>query len=1134
MHDKLLFFQHVLDRTLKITGYNYDMISRIEVIKSKIERVFYANNTECLQRIQDDITSLIRAHGTERFDDLLIICFDEQQVEQLTADLKHHDVYSFMQVHFQPKGFLIEEYTQTGTGNNNNNNNNNIFTFDNSHKDEFHIRIYHNGMKRNLYIRGELINISTKSIGWQYRFIRNTNLVLRESLKDYFSQHNFSNTLCYIDRYIATISAEEYLLFYKNIPHLVNQFRLMQQNYTVILTKSVETVMKEWLASDILKKREMMIMLFIFHELKVSSAPFHAHLLITVLYEIFQAQNQTQTNHKSKPNDLCQILPIDIVNMLQTKQINDVEVEDVDTLFVSQVLDIITNKKGSSSSSSSSSIIVSTQPKLSYEKQIAFLRVPDSVKDRALVKLKEIKNRSDDSSAKARQYLDGLLKIPFGIYRREEILCVFNEIDGLFDNMQSCLDTRIIVEQKGTVAIIDTVNKWQIIYHDRKKGTKEDIKEEDEEEEQQQQQQQQEGKDDDDDDDDDVDDIIDDNGRKLMLKHLEKKSKWVTYLKKLSVSSHLFKSYRTHFERFCHLNNHHHDNNNNNNNKKKSNQFPSLLLLCDDRTFEAYKQSVDSNFYGKQNTNKIFGFTNAQKHQFAELSKNFYGKLEVVKSYMIDIRRKLDKAIYSHDEAKTQLERIIAQWINGEQRGYCFGLEGPPGVGKTSLIKEGLSKLLVNTDGETRPFHLIAVGGDSNGSTFQGHNYTYVGSSWGNIVQILMDSKCMNPIILIDEVDKISKTENGRELIGILTHMLDSTQNTCFQDKYFAGVDFDLSQALIVLSYNDASMIDRVLLDRIHRIKFKSLREEEKVVIAANYLLPEIYKTFGMENNLIAIDDKCLFHIIQTYTCESGCRKLKQLLHDIVGEINLQFVKNPSCPTRHVVVNVEDLGKTYLKEYHSLIPKRVCEKMSSQVGVINCLWANSVGQGGVLTAHAIMFPNASRFLEMKMTGLMDEMMKESVEVASTLAWSLCTQEEIHTFMTTYNNSNHLEESKKSIKYGIHLHSGDGSVNKSGTSAGIALTLLLYSLFSNRKILSNVAVTGEADLDGSVNEIGGLDLKFQGGIKAGVKTFLFPTSNTRDYKDYIARAGGEGALDHIRFVPIDHIHEALSIVFEENR
>ena len=153
--------------------------------------------------------------------------------------------------------------------------------------------------------------------------------------------------------------------------------------------------------------------------------------------------------------------------------------------------------------------------------------------------------------------------------------------------------------------------------------------------------------------------------------------------------------------------------------------------------------------------------------------------IQMVQQYMSTIRTTLDESVYGHNNAKTQIERILGQWINGELDGHCFGFEGAPGIGKTSMAKYGIANCLLDENGMKRPFAMIQMGGDSNGSTLHGHNYTYVGSTWGSIVQILMDKQCMNPIIFIDEVDKISKTEQGKEIVGILTHLLDSTQNDC-------------------------------------------------------------------------------------------------------------------------------------------------------------------------------------------------------------------------------------------------------------------------------------------------------------------------------------------------------------------
>jgi ATP-dependent Lon protease len=496
--------------------------------------------------------------------------------------------------------------------------------------------------------------------------------------------------------------------------------------------------------------------------------------------------------------------------------------------------------------------------------------------------------------------------------------------------------------------------------------------------------------------------------------------------------------------------------------------------------------------------------------------------MKQITDYMSNVKNILDKAVYGHEKAKRQIERVIGQWINGDldsNSSHVLGFEGNPGIGKTTLAK-GLSECLKDENGNGRPFALIALGGDSNASTLVGHSYTYVGSNYGSIVQILMDKKCMNPIILFDEVDKISKTENGKEITGILTHLLDSTQNSSFQDKYFSGIDLDLSKILFILSYNDVESIDKILLDRVHRIKFDSLSIEDKIVISNKHLLPELYKKNGLED-MIYFSDEVLKFIIEEYTLEPGVRKLKEKLFEIVGEINLEILKNADNDYElPIKITIDNIKNKYFKDKR--ITKTLQIHPENTVGVINCLWANALGVGGILSASAKLVPSL-KFLDLKLTGLLDQMMQESFQISLTNAYNLLSDKEREKLNNLYDGQ---------TKFGVHMHMGDGSINKSGTSAGIAITILLYSLLSNKKIKNDFAVTGEAaDLNGNVGEIGALNIKIIYGIKSGVKNFIYPFDNQKDFNDFFEKYKDTSIVKGITFYPIKNISEALELIME---
>lgn len=257
--------------------------------------------------------------------------------------------------------------------------------------------------------------------------------------------------------------------------------------------------------------------------------------------------------------------------------------------------------------------------------------------------------------------------------------------------------------------------------------------------------------------------------------------------------------------------------------------------------------------------------------------------------FMENAQKTLDKAVYGLNDAKMQIMQMLGQLLtNPKAIGTAIAIHGPPGTGKTSLVKEGISKIL------NRPFAFIALGGATDSSFLEGHGYTYEGSTWGKIVQILIDSKCMNPVIYFDELDKISDTPKGEEITGILTHLTDTSQNTQFHDKYFAEINFDISKCLFIFSYNDESKVNPILKDRMYRIKTKGYVSKEKTVIANNYLLPKIKEQVRFNEGDIIIADDVIGHIIDSHcNKEDGVRNLKRCLEIIYTKLNLYRLMKP-------------------------------------------------------------------------------------------------------------------------------------------------------------------------------------------------------------------------------------------------
>ena len=276
------------------------------------------------------------------------------------------------------------------------------------------------------------------------------------------------------------------------------------------------------------------------------------------------------------------------------------------------------------------------------------------------------------------------------------------------------------------------------------------------------------------------------------------------------------------------------------------------------------------------------------KHKNLPISLKADG-VEKCHEFMDNAKKILDQAVYGLDDAKLQIMQMIGQWIvNPEAIGTSIAIKGPMGTGKTTLVKEGISKIL------GRDFAFIALGGATDSSFLEGHSYTYEGSSWGKIVDLLINCKSMNPVIYFDELDKISDTPKGEEIAGILTHLTDTTQNSQFHDRYFSEIDFDLSRCLFIFSYNDESKVNRILLDRMYKIQTKGYNQEQKTTIANNYLLPKICQQVVFKTEDICIPEATMHYIITNYTDkEDGVRTLKRCLEIIHTKLNLYRLMKP-------------------------------------------------------------------------------------------------------------------------------------------------------------------------------------------------------------------------------------------------
>lgn len=489
-----------------------------------------------------------------------------------------------------------------------------------------------------------------------------------------------------------------------------------------------------------------------------------------------------------------------------------------------------------------------------------------------------------------------------------------------------------------------------------------------------------------------------------------------------------------------------------------------------------------------------FGVHHTPKHFTPEVLTSATAR----KAFFADARKTLHKAVYGHEEAKGKLVQFFAQLTRRAMvattdttkaaNGLVLGIQGPPGNGKTTLVEKGVSQVL------GLPFVSIPLGGATDASVLYGHSYTYEGSVWGQIADVMMKAKCMNPIVYLDELDKVSDTSKGQEIVSLLCNMTDPSQNHQFKDRYFGNINIDLSKVTWVFSYNDRSAIHPVLRDRITEVQTKGFTLPQKQTIVRDFLVPEMCAEIGMP--AVSFADDIVAHLIDRHTYEGGVRKIKELLvevcrnlneADLVGTVTLANRSRrkavPYAVTREQV-------DTYLEHKTPALKERV--HTTSIPGRINGLYAScGTDMGGIIQIETKLVPSNDTF-GIVLTGNLGKVMKESATVAKTLALHCLTPDARATW----------EKRWKDVKESVHVHCPEGAVSKDGPSAGTALTVAILSLLTNNPIRSDVALTGEMNLSGEVTAIGGLRSKLYGAKSAGCCLALFPKDNLPSYEQIV--------------------------------
>ena len=456
----------------------------------------------------------------------------------------------------------------------------------------------------------------------------------------------------------------------------------------------------------------------------------------------------------------------------------------------------------------------------------------------------------------------------------------------------------------------------------------------------------------------------------------------------------------------------------------------------------------------------------------------------------IDIEKaekQLDDDHYGLKKVKERiLELISVRALNPEVKGQIICLVGPPGVGKTSIGRSIAAAL-------GRNYARVSLGGVRDEAEIRGHRKTYVGSMPGRIINALKQAKCMNPVILFDEIDKMGNDYKGDPASAML-EVLDPEQNVAFTDHYFE-IPVDLSDALFITTANTTDTIPAPLLDRMDVIELGSYTREEKFHIAKNHLIPKTFKKHGISKSMLKISDKTIYSVIDGYTREAGVRKLEKQIAAICRKSAKKLVAGQKSVTVSPANLKDFLG---VQKY---LPETIAK--NNEVGVVTGLAWTSAG-GVTMPLEVIVLDGTGKI---EVTGSLGDVMKESSKIAVSLVRSISKKYGIDSDF--YKNKD------------LHIHAPEGAVPKDGPSAGVTMTTALVSALSGIPVKRDVAMTGEITLHGKVLPIGGLKEKSMAAYRAGIKTVIFPKENIPDLEEV-----DDVVKNSINFIPAEKIHTVL--------